>query len=176
MSRYEPLTRYLEGRRGSEAPLTFREVESILNRNLPLSARRHQPWWANTRTHSHAEAWLRVGWKTRNVDLASQRVVFVRAEPSAPKPAAPSSRTGPGPAETVVTLRLDALTPLAQALVLRYAKEREVSVAAAVSDLLHEAAIDRRRRLLDDIIANAPSIAGSGVDVVDLIREDRDAR
>ncbi len=176
MNQYEPLTRYLEAWREAEAPLTFREVEAILNRNLPVSARRHQPWWANTRTHSHADAWLRAGWKTRNVDLANQRVVFVREKPSAPTPIAPLSRAGPGPAETVATVRLDDLTPIAQALVYRYANQRDVSVAAAVGDLLHEAAIDRRRRMLDDIIANAPTIAGSGVDSVDLIREDRDAR
>ena len=40
MSRYEPLTRYLEARREMEAPLTFREVEAILHRSLPDSARR----------------------------------------------------------------------------------------------------------------------------------------
>jgi hypothetical protein len=174
MSRYEPLTRYLESRRGMEASLTFREVEAILQRNLPNSARRHQAWWSNTTTHSHADAWLRIGWKTSKLDLAGQRVVFVQDRPFAPPPTATSLAFELAEATpSIVTLRLDDLSPAAEALVLRQMAERGVSADRAIRDLLHEAAIDRRRRLLERFPLEGPR---SRIDSVDLIREDRDAR
>jgi hypothetical protein len=140
----------------------------------------HQPWWANTKSHSHAESWLRVGWKTRSVDLAGQSVVFVRDRSPLSTAAAanndlakPKSRPSSGGA---VTLRLDDLSPLAAALVRGHASKHGLSLTAAIGDLLEEAAMARRGRMLDEIIANAPTIAGPGIDTTTLIREDRDAR
>jgi len=169
MSRYESLTRYLEGRREAEIPLTFKDVERILNRSLPSSARLHQPWWANTTTHSHADAWLRVGWKTRQVDLAGQRVVFFQdrgREP--PTPSAP-----PAPASNGPVVELRDLSLAAKKLLADYTSEAAGDVNAAVARALHEAAIARRGRLIDRIRANAPHVTDSSVD---MIREDRDAR
>src|SRR3990167_9058692 len=93
MSRYEPLQRFLSGCRESETPMTFRDVEKILNRDLPNSARRHQAWWANTRSHSHAESWLEAGFRTERLDLGAERVVFVR-DAFAPTPT-PTPTTTP---------------------------------------------------------------------------------
>lgn len=171
MSRYEPLSRYLESRREAEAPLTFSDIERILNRSLPPSARLHQPWWANTASHSHAEAWLRVGWKTSQVDLAGQRVVFFRGRGERT-----SSRTEIAKlpdAEDQLVLRPTALSLAAHALLRRHMDEHGCSREQAVSDLLHQAAIDRRRQLLARFPLDGEP---STIDSVDLIREDRDAR
>ncbi|HEX4181343.1 MAG TPA: hypothetical protein VHY32_11180 [Caulobacteraceae bacterium] len=170
MSRYEPLSRYLESRREAEAPLNFSEVEAILGRDLPYSARHHQPWWANTTTHSHAESWLRVGWKTRAVDLARQRVVFVRARDEKP-PARSAPLASQRPAGPKVELH--DLSVAAAKLLADYTSEADGDVGAAVGRALHEAAIARRVRLIDSIRANAPTVADNSTDI---IRADRDAR
>ena len=68
---------------GDQWDTTFREVEAILGFQLPDSARRHQAWWSNTDSHSHATAWLRAGWSTRGVHVATERLSFVRLQASA---------------------------------------------------------------------------------------------
>ena len=170
--RYEPLTRYLETRREPLAPLTFREVERVLNRSLPRSARVHQPWWANTTTHSHADAWLRVGWKTRQVDLAGERVVFVR-DAAAKRPHGSVEEPGRSFRRDHLVVDLDKLSEVAAKLLSEYANEAQGDVSIAVSRALEEAALARRNRLIDLIRANAPRVPDNSVD---LIREDRDAR
>jgi hypothetical protein len=43
---------------------------------LPDSAREHRAFWANTTSHSIALSWLSVGYKTVDVNLSSELVVF----------------------------------------------------------------------------------------------------
>jgi hypothetical protein len=168
MSRYEPLTRYLETCQVTETPLSFKEVERILKRNLPASARLHQPWWANTTTHSHADAWMRAGWKTSRVDLAGERVTFVKATADS-REVSPEALARGG--QFVIHLR--ALPEAVQALLERHVREHACSFEQATADLLAQAAIDRKRRLLERFPLNGER---SDVDSVDLIRADRDGR
>src|SRR5262245_24400537 len=59
--------------------MTFREIESVIGGRLPASARKHRPWWANdARGHAHADAWLGEGWRTEEVDMQDEKLVFVR--------------------------------------------------------------------------------------------------
>ncbi len=79
---YTPLSRFLQdlsdGVTALEMP--FKNVESILGRPLPASARRHNAWWANDSTsHTQSKAWLEVGWRA-SVSLEEQVVVFERLE------------------------------------------------------------------------------------------------
>ena len=63
--------------------MTFRQVESVIGGLLPASARRHRPWWANDATgHAHAKAWLEAGYRTEQVDMEGEKLVFVRAPDS----------------------------------------------------------------------------------------------
>lgn len=163
---YEPLTRYLESQKGGEVPMTFGQIENVLNRPLPRSARRHQAWWANTSTHSHAESWMRIGRKTSRVDIGAERVLFVRATNEA---ASQNRRT-----ETA-TISLEKFGAAARRILDNYVAEASGDVSAAVERAFQEAVIARRQRMLDRVRANAPDVSGS-VDSVDLIREDRDAR
>ena len=64
---------------------TFDDIEEILGFALPPSARRHSAWWSNTKSHSHALAWLAAGWKKSSIDMKGEMVVFERPRP-APKP------------------------------------------------------------------------------------------
>jgi len=80
ISKYDHLKRYLEGRPAatSSVALGFRQIERILGFDLPASARKHRPWWANDASHSYT-VWLEAGWETRDVDIPSEGVTFVRA-------------------------------------------------------------------------------------------------
>jgi hypothetical protein len=79
-SRYDPLRKYLAERAEPVIRLSFAEIERIIGGQLPASARRHRPWWANERSgsHVHASAWMGSGRRTTNVDLNAGSVDFVR--------------------------------------------------------------------------------------------------
>ena len=76
--RYRPLAGVLGARQGTALRLGFADVERIIQWRLPRSARRHRAWWANTRMHVQAVAWLEAGWVVEAVDLAAETVRFVR--------------------------------------------------------------------------------------------------
>lgn len=77
--RYGRLREYLEKSALNRLTLSFSEIETILGRALPASARNHQAWWSNSRgTHTQSGAWLDIGWRTQDVRLDSARVTFVR--------------------------------------------------------------------------------------------------
>jgi hypothetical protein len=77
---YDPLYKYLMERSEPVVRMTFAEIERVLGRPLPASARKHQAWWANeeTGTHSHARSWLGAGRRTGELDLNAAVVEFVR--------------------------------------------------------------------------------------------------
>jgi hypothetical protein len=65
--------------------MTFQQIESVIGGRLPASARRHRPWWANdARGHAHANAWLGEGYRTEEVDMEGEKLVFART-PSLPR-------------------------------------------------------------------------------------------
>ena len=76
--KYRFLSDYLHNSAGEAVRLTFNEIENILNDKLPSSAYQHRAFWANTESHSIAMSWMSVGYRTVEVDLANQFVVFER--------------------------------------------------------------------------------------------------
>jgi hypothetical protein len=79
--KYAPLHHHLVAQTGSEWRVTFADIEKLLGFKLPDSARIHRPWWANQGErggHSHALAWEMAGWRTAEVDMAGEKLVFVR--------------------------------------------------------------------------------------------------
>lgn len=79
--KYAGLYNYLGEQQGAEWRASFSQIEQVLGFSLPNSARIHRPWWANQGErggHSHALAWEMAGWKTSQVDMAGESVVFVR--------------------------------------------------------------------------------------------------
>jgi hypothetical protein len=162
MSKYDPLKRHLIAATSAELPLSFRNVERILGFPLPPSARKHREWWSNhVGTHVGARAWREAGWKTERVDLAGERLVFVR-DSSAARPSADAGFR-----------RL--LTPSASRL-LEERAEYHHDEDLAIAELLNAAALDRRRRLIDHFAATSPDLRGAAQDSTAIIREDRDGR
>ena len=86
--KYSPLYAHLLSvRQPAEWPVSFGELEAILGFPLPASARLHRPWWSNETKgggHSHALAWQAAGWKTREVDLVGETLVFARERQAEP--------------------------------------------------------------------------------------------
>lgn len=78
--KYAPLYHHLGRQRGSEWSASFADLEHILGFSLPDSARLYRPWWANdTKSgHSQSMAWTLAGWKTAQVDLDAERLLFRR--------------------------------------------------------------------------------------------------
>lgn len=82
--KYKPLGLHLRRLRTTQWQATFRDIENILDTNLPPSARKHVAWWSNdtSGSHSHASIWMNAGWKTGGVDVPRETVVFHRQEDS----------------------------------------------------------------------------------------------
>lgn len=77
MSKYEPLPQFLMRSERMVYRLSFSEIERILGFKLPKSAYQHEAWWSNNATgHSHARTWLKLGWRTEEVDLVGRKVTF----------------------------------------------------------------------------------------------------
>lgn len=76
-AKYIGLTRYLRQEKRPRITLSFKEIESIVGFKLPESAYIHQPFWANTSSHSVAYSWMQVGYMARSLDLENQKITFV---------------------------------------------------------------------------------------------------
>lgn len=77
MSKYEPLYQHLRASEGASLEFGFADIEEILGFPLPASARRYPAWWSNSdRSHVQAEAWLRAGYETAEVDVQGERLRF----------------------------------------------------------------------------------------------------
>lgn len=84
-SKYARLGDHLRAQSAQEVPMSFADVERIVRHPLPPSARRHRPWWSNNPRNSVVtKVWLEAGFKTEQVDLEGEHVVFRRSE--APPP------------------------------------------------------------------------------------------
>ena len=75
---YQRLRRHLEALKENEWRAAFDQIEQMIGADLPPSAQKYAAWWSNTTSHSHALAWMKAGWTTRNVMLAKRSVVFER--------------------------------------------------------------------------------------------------
>ena len=78
MTKYEPLTTYLDLCKKTKIKLTYNQIEEILGFNLPPSARKYKVWWNNNdKNHSHSASWGDAGYKTSDV-LLGESVTFIK--------------------------------------------------------------------------------------------------
>ena len=79
MSKYDPLTSHLATQHREFVPMTFADIEKLINGALPPSARKYPAWWSNNPSNSvMTVAWRNAGYKSQDVDIAGERVVFRR--------------------------------------------------------------------------------------------------
>jgi hypothetical protein len=161
MYHYDPLKSYLASKADDIVAMSYKDVENILGRALPPSARGDsgRQWWANTESHSQAKAWLAAGRRAKP-DVRSETVNFVR-----------DRAPGNAQAEPILLDRQN-LNAAAMRMLNDVAEEHGISFEAAAIALLNQAALARRKRTLawfaEHTIASSTSSA-------DLIRADRDA-
>lgn len=83
MHKYAPLSSFLKAKNFDQVPMTFAEIEKLIDDRLPASARKHRAWWSNNPNNSViTKAWLDAGYVTKDVDLAREKLVFHRAQKS----------------------------------------------------------------------------------------------
>ena len=81
MRKYAPLRNYLQGRSTEVVPMTFAQIERLLGFRLPNS-KAYPAWWSNNPTNNvMTNEWLAAGYKTEQVDIAGEKLVFRRTAP-----------------------------------------------------------------------------------------------
>jgi hypothetical protein len=89
MGKYDKFATFLTASGKPEIRLTFSRIEEILGFPLPAS-KAYQAWWSNNPWNNvMTKVWLEAGYKTSQVDIASETLVFVRdgAKPASGAPA-----------------------------------------------------------------------------------------
>ena len=72
-------TQAIEERKLSDIQVAFQDIEALLPEPLPSTAHEHESWWSNDYlSHPQSLAWLRAGWRVRDVNLAAGEVTFQR--------------------------------------------------------------------------------------------------
>jgi hypothetical protein len=80
MSKYAPLAEKLKSIHQREWPTSFKEIERTLGFCLPKSAREHRAWWSNNPSNSvMTKTWVEAGWRTEQVDMEKEKLVFRKA-------------------------------------------------------------------------------------------------
>ena len=78
MGKYDPLKTFLLGQAVDAVPMTFAEIEQVLQAPLPRS-KRYPAWWSNNASNNvMTEVWLQAGFMTEQVDIGAERLVFRR--------------------------------------------------------------------------------------------------
>jgi len=84
MGKYDALFNALDREPRDSCSYSFAELEALLGRPLPNSARIHAAWWGNHVGNSQAKAWLGAGFRVRAF-LSDERARFTRVEGGAEK-------------------------------------------------------------------------------------------
>ena len=84
--RYRMLSQHLYDSNLAKLRLSFSEIEEILQFELPPSASVNRAFWANTKSHSIAQSWLVVNYKTSLVDLDNKIIEFEKIPQYMPQP------------------------------------------------------------------------------------------
>ena len=80
MGKYDPLGAFLRKQRLSRVPMTFQEIERLIRAKLPNS-RRYPAWWSNNPFNNvMTQVWLDAGYKTEEVDVEAEKLVFRKVE------------------------------------------------------------------------------------------------
>ena len=76
-TKYHPLHVHLQQSDQDELTLTLSQIETLLDGELPASARTHRAWWSNRGEGSvQAAAWMGAGYHVAAIDLAEAQITF----------------------------------------------------------------------------------------------------
>ncbi|MFB9127109.1 HNH endonuclease [Paraburkholderia dipogonis] len=82
MAKYQSLAAHLAVQSTSEVTLSFADVERIIGEELPPTADRFKPFWANSRAKDGhpGRFWMEQGWRQVKLDQANRLVTFRRLD------------------------------------------------------------------------------------------------
>ncbi len=80
MSKYAPLMSYFKSipTEQDTISLFFKDIETILDFELPSTAKCNRTWWGNSAKKINAGQWMSAGWKVVTVDIPGKFVEFKR--------------------------------------------------------------------------------------------------
>ena len=81
LDEYKKLYAHLCGLEAEEWKTTFGEIEAIIGDKLPDFARKYKYWWLNKKLvngRMEIALWVEAGWKTTEVDVEAESLVFVK--------------------------------------------------------------------------------------------------
>lgn len=79
--KHYPLKQYFSTKRAASVTLTFKKIEQIDGRPLPMSARKNRDWWyPRENCNTIAEAWITEGYTLFHLDMAKEKVTLHRAQ------------------------------------------------------------------------------------------------
>jgi hypothetical protein len=78
MSKYYRLKEFLADLEEDHVPMTFADIEKVLEFQLPAS-KQYPAWWSNNPSNNPmTKEWLEAGYQTESVNTASGKLVFRR--------------------------------------------------------------------------------------------------
>lgn len=81
MSKYDSLGAFLKAQPVGHVPMTFDQIEHLLGFKLPPVAKRARAWWSNNPSNNvMTKVWTAAGFRSEQVDMASEKLVFRRVE------------------------------------------------------------------------------------------------
>ena len=78
MGKYEPLGQFLRKQKRNRIPMTFAEIEKVLNAKLPASKNSRAFWSNNPDNNVMTRVWVDAGFETEDVSPQSNKIVFHR--------------------------------------------------------------------------------------------------
>ena len=78
MGKYEPLGQFLRKQKRDRIPMTFAEIERVLNAKLPASKNSRAFWSNNPDNNVMTRIWVEAGFETEDVSPQSSSIVFHR--------------------------------------------------------------------------------------------------
>jgi hypothetical protein len=79
MGKYEPLREFLRKQAVNEVPMTFAQIERVIDAKLPPKAQHHRAWWSNHPSNNvMTQAWLDAGFRSEQVDMEGRKLIFRR--------------------------------------------------------------------------------------------------
>ena len=129
---YEPLLRHLAGSSPPQVQMSYGDIERLIGRPLPPSAKgkHRRQWWANTPSHVQARAWLDADRKAR--PIGPELVEFYKD----------SARREASPTDASPHVRIDSLSSAAQRAIADLAEEKGIALTEAAAALLDRYAVE----------------------------------
>jgi hypothetical protein len=76
MSKYYRLKEFLADKDQDHVPMTFSDIENVLQFSLPAS-KQYPAWWSNNPSNNPmTKEWLEAGYETESVNIGSGKLVF----------------------------------------------------------------------------------------------------